>query len=203
MKYKIRWSKDEIKELTKKYFYYIEHRREAEIVFNRKWNAVYMKAYCLGIAQKGKILMKSNKKCSIFLGCHVAERVLSHVFKDVQRMPIHNKGFDFICNKGFKIDVKSSYLHKNNTYQFIMNRNKIADYFLCIGFDNREDLNPQHIWLIKADDICMSDKSKRIFKEMSAISIKNNLEGLSKYSEYELTDKLQEMITCCNILKKS
>ena len=37
-----------------------------------------------------------------FLGCYIGERIFSHVFKDVQRMSLNNKGYDIICNKGFK-----------------------------------------------------------------------------------------------------
>jgi len=135
--------------------------------------------------------MKTNKNCSVFLGVYVAERVLSHVFKDVERMPFNNPGYDFICNKGFKIDVKSSCLRTNNSYYFNIKYNKIADYFLLIGFDNRKDLNPQHIWLIK----------NNLVNEIKALIITNNINGLSKYSNYELTEKLKETIECCNKLK--
>jgi len=92
-----------------------------------------------------------NKECPMFLGVHVAERVLSHAFKDVNVMPLNNQGYDFICNKGMKIDVKSSCLHRNRNTQywnFHIRHNTTADFFLCLAFDNREDLNPLHAWLI-------------------------------------------------------
>lgn len=89
-----------------------------------------------------------NRECPQFLGVHIAERVLSHVFKDVERMPILNHGYDFICNRGKKIDVKSSCLWKNGCWGFYINRNTIADYFLCLAFDNRKDLTPLHAWII-------------------------------------------------------
>jgi len=145
------------------------------------------------------------KDCGIFLGCHVAERVLSYVFKDVKRMPYGNKGFDFICNKGFKIDSKAScLLKKRNNYSFAIRNNKIADYFLCIGFDNRENLNPQHIWLIKGDEMIRRVKVKHSkLNELKGLSIKNNNYGLSKLSKYELTDKLKDTIKCCDMLKSN
>jgi len=134
--------------------------------------------------------MEKNKNCPMFLGCHIAERVLSHVFKDVERMPANNPGFDFICNKGMKIDVKSSCLHKNR-YLFTLNCNKIADYILLIGFDNRENLNPQHIWLIKNE----------LINEVKSLAITNTEPCLLELSKYELTDKLKETIECCTKLK--
>ena len=95
----------------------------------------------------GQRLYHENRECASFLGVHVAERVLSHVFKDVERMPMHNPGFDFVCNKGKKIDVKSSCQRKDGRWDFHISRNTIADYFLCIAFDNRRDLNPLNVWL--------------------------------------------------------
>ncbi len=58
--------------------------------------------------------MSDNRECSSFLGCHIAEQVLSKTFKDVEIMPPSNPGYDFICNKGKKIDVKSSCLRYKN-----------------------------------------------------------------------------------------
>ena len=55
-----------------------------------------------------KMAYMNNTACSLFLGVHVAERVLSHVFKQVKRMPNGNVGYDFTCARGRKIDVKSA-----------------------------------------------------------------------------------------------
>ena len=141
------------------------------------------------------------KDCGIFLGCHVAERVLSYVFKDVKRMPYGNKGFDFICNKGHKIDSKASCLNDDNIYMFDIKHNKIADYFLLIGFDDRENLNPQHIWLIKGDELMYQVKICRKLSDFESFPISNNYKSLSKLLRYELTDKLKEVITYCDMLK--
>jgi len=186
------WTEQEIKKLRENYFYYLEHKEEAEDYFRRKWYLISLKSSNLGITS-----MKINKKCSQFLGCNVAEKVLSHVFIDVKRMPYRNKGFDFICNRGHKIDSKSSCLHENR-YIFVIKHNKIADYFLCIGFDNRENLNPKHIWLIKNDEIINKNSE---LKNLYSLSITNTEYGLFKFSKYELTDKLKETIECCSTLK--
>ncbi len=209
----MKWTLEQIKELKEKYSYYLEHNNEAEEYFQKSWCSIKSKASTMEITS-----MKINKKCSLFLGCNVAERILSHVFKDVEKMPIHNKGFDFICNKGFKIDSKASCLHKYNNYVFVINRNKIADYFLLIGFDNREDLNPQHVWLIKGDEIIKYYgkfnknvnkngicKKLNEFNDIVIVNTHNSLYSydLSNFSKYELTDKLKETITCCDTLKNN
>lgn len=96
-----------------------------------------------------------NKTCSSYLGIHVAERVLRHVFKDVETMPYGNRGYDVICNHGKLIDIKSACVLSSLVdgieylrWLFTIERNTIADYFLCIAFDNRMDLDPLYIWLL-------------------------------------------------------
>ena len=42
----------------------------------------------------------TNKKSTNYLGCTIAEKVLSKVFKDVKVMSYGNPGYDFICSKG-------------------------------------------------------------------------------------------------------
>ncbi len=192
-KIKHQWSEEEIKMLKSNYQYYLTHKKEAESFFGLDWIKIQNTAIYLKITS-----MKTNKNCAQFLGCHVAERVLSHVFKDVKRMPYNNKGYDFVCNKGFKIEVKSSCLNKNNRYTFQNLNNKTANYFLLITFDNRKDLNPQHIWLIKSDEILNNYKEINKYK---TLILTNTEIYLSKYSKYELTDKLKETIECCSTLK--
>ncbi len=192
------WIEEQIKDLSENYSYYLEHHEEAEIKLKRKWKAISAKAYLLNITS-----MEINKKCGVFLGCYVAERVLSHIFKDVERTPYGSLGYDFVCNKGFKIDVKSCCLHvRDNNYTFHINLNEYADYFLCIGFDNRTDLNPQHIWLIKCNELIKTQRrGYKKLSEFKTLIITSNINGLSKFSKYELTDKLKETIECCNSLK--
>lgn len=134
-------------------------------------------------------LMSDSKDSPSYLGIHIAERILSKIFEDVTRMPSNNKGYDFICKKGHKIDVKSACL-SDNKWQFNLNGNKIANYFLFLAFDNREDLEPKHIWIIKNDNINVKSKT-----------ITNNNKSINKWSNYEKTDKLKELQKYCDILK--
>jgi hypothetical protein len=105
-------------------------------------------------------------------------------------MPYGNKGFDFICNNGYKIDVKSATLlgKKYKRWCFGIEHNQIANYFLCLAFDNREDLNPLHIWLIPGNNV-----NKR-----TSISISPNT--LNKFDRYKL-DRLDKIKLCCNKLR--
>ena len=133
-----------------------------------------------------------NKQCAAFLGVHVAERVLAKVFKDVKQMPNGNKGFDFVCNKGKKIDVKSActrtHDRQSDKWDFHIGKNKIADYFLCLAFDNREDLNPLYIWLIPAHQV----------NHLVSASISEST--LSRWDEYKLD--INKVTACCNSIKR-
>lgn len=139
--------------------------------------------------------MEDNKECTLWLGVHVAERVLSKIFDNVTRMPIQNPGYDFICSKGYKVDVKSACKSKCGKYygwSFILRTNRIADYFLFLAFDNRNDLNPMHIWLVKNYGSVINKKGFRIIDTCGE---------LEKWKQYERTDKLNELIHCCDSIR--
>ena len=50
--------------------------------------------------------MNINKNCTQWLGICIAENLLPEIFENVEMMPYGNPGFDALCNKGFKLDVK-------------------------------------------------------------------------------------------------
>jgi hypothetical protein len=128
-----------------------------------------------------------NKYCPDYLGCCVAETLLSNVFSTVIKTPRGNIGYDFICGKGFKIDVKSSCRDKNNRWKFNIHKNKIADYFCCLAFDNRKSITPIHFWIIpgiELNDIICTTISKSTIK---------------RWSDYE--KPISKIISCCNTLK--
>ena len=149
--------------------------------------------------------MIDNKECTMWLGYHIAERLLSKIFKNVERMPYNHPGYDFICDKGYKINVKTSCLlkHKNRNgmfWCFSIGNNKDVDYFMLLAFDNRKDLNPIHIWLIKGDEVLITRNTSKKLNERYSITIYPTQE--LKYNKYEQISKLERLINCCNILKK-
>lgn len=149
------------------------------------------------------IPFNKNKECSSYLGVYIAERVLSKTFENVQRMPMNNHGYDFICNKGFKIDVKSACNRKSDgNWIFNIKKNIIADYFLLIAFDSRESLSPTHVWLIKGDTKIITRKSTSNLNEKNNLLISNSVNILDRYKQYELIDKLEKTVECCNSLKQ-
>jgi hypothetical protein len=143
--------------------------------------------------RESKTRMNTNKTCAQYLGVVVAENVLSKVFPNVTRMLNGNPGYDFVCAKGRKIDVKSSsaHYHKNGSMYWVFNicRNDIADYFMLIAFDDRKNLNPLKLWLIPGGKI----------SHLYGTSVSENT--VSKWAEYALP--IDEVVKCCDNIRES
>lgn len=136
--------------------------------------------------------MTTNNTCSRWLGEYVAEQVLAKSFEHVIKMPNNNPGFDFICGKGNRIDVKSSCtIISTRSWKFNINKNCIAEYFLCLAFDNRETLNPLHVWLIPS----------YIINNKVSFTISSSKKSLLKWSLYE--QSLDKVLLCCEHMKES
>ena len=156
----------------------------------RKANPDKAKAsYMCSRRKRGVLPFDKNKDCGQFLGIHVAERVLSHVFKNVKRMPLHHK-FDFLCSKGKKIDVKSACPPGNRKgWQFHIRRNASADYFLCLAFNDRKNLDPLYAWLIPGDKV----------NHLMTASISPTT--IHKWDSYQID--ISKVVACCNVLKEA
>ena len=116
-------------------------------------------------------------ECSIWLGA-VAERALSGYFRDIERMPYGNKGYDFQCDRGFKIDVKASrLLHTGSSYRwkYQIRKNKVPDYFLCVGLEADKTPVPRHVWLIPG----------HVVNCAVGFSIPEDIDRRSKWMQYE------------------
>ena len=162
--------------------------------YSRRWkknNKVKVQIYSTKYNRRnGHQPMSENKDCASFLGCHIAEQTLAKIFKNVIRMPPNNPGYDFICNKGMKIDVKSatSHMHsKVRRWGFKVHNNPNTDYFLFLAFDNRIELNPLYLWLVPSNIVNM----------YHGITLSEST--LSKWDKYTLP--IDKVITCCDTLR--
>lgn len=135
--------------------------------------------------------MYENKDCATYLGIVVGERLCKHLFNDVEMMSYGHSGYDLICNKGMKIDVKTAVVTlnngKNQHWQFTISKNKIADYFILVAIDNRTDLNLIHQWLIPGEVI--NNKMK----------IAVYLNTVHKWSQWE--KNINDAQLCCTAMK--
>jgi len=138
--------------------------------------------------RKYKGTSKTNKTCTVWLG-NRSEIILMNMFDKVERMPYGTPGYDFICGLDYKIDCKSSCLTKNRlkSWMFRIRQNKMADFFLCLALDNRNDMNPLYIWLIPA----------YIVNNLTGLRISEST--LDRWSKYERP--LDKVLQCCNTMK--
>ncbi len=160
--------------------------REQNIDKSRAYSREY------GYRKGNKHPMETATDSASYLGVYIAERALSKFFDDIRRMPNGNPGYDFICRNGYKIDVKSSCRHHRNhspIWEFGIRRNTKADYFLLVAFDDRESLNPEHVWLIPG----------HVINDHSGLGITDTLKGLSRFSEYE--KPLDRLIEGCEAIR--
>ena len=137
--------------------------------------------------KNGVLPMSENKDCASYLGVYVAETLLKNIFKDVVMMPYGNPGYDFICNRDKLIDSKSACINVNGGWEFKIYLNKIADFFVCTAFDNREDLNVLHVWMIPGSEVNHL-KSVRICPST-----------IHKWDQYKLD--VDKASACCNEMK--
>jgi len=144
----------------------------------------------------GHISMFKNKECGAYLGIAVAEKLVRHLFENVVRMPNNNPGFDFICAKDKKIDVKSACIKLRNSrttnkkypvWGFHIEQNKTADYFLLLAFNNRADLEPLYMWLIPG----------HVLNELTSASIFPST--IHKWDEWR--QDIDQARICCTALK--
>jgi len=138
--------------------------------------------------EHGHLSMHENKECAQYLGISVTEKLIYRYFRDVIRMRNGNPGYDMICNRGKLIEVKSSCLLKSGGWQFHIGRNTIAEYFVLVAWDNREDLNIMHVWLIPG----------HVLSHLVSASISPST--VAKWSQYE--KDVTKMMACCNAMKE-
>lgn len=79
---------------------------------------------------------KEDRNDTRFIGIYIAENGMNKLYENSKRMILNNIGYDIICPKGYKIDVKATVLNRYNNFDFGINKNMIADYFALIGFNN-------------------------------------------------------------------
>lgn len=140
-----------------------------------------------------QVSMYENKDCAAYLGIVIGERLIRHLFNDVEAMPYDFPDYDFICNKGKKINVKTACMtsqsKKYYRWKFTIRNNKIPDFFILVAFDNLTDLNLLHIWMIPGNEI----------NNNSGKSIRPST--IHKWDKWKLNIKDAQL--CCTEMKKN
>lgn len=159
--------------------------------------------------KKGTSPMEDNEDCSSWLGVYIGEIILSKAFSNIVRMPNNNPKFDWICDKGFKIERKTAVLI-NGCWSYNVKYNNIADYFLLIAFDNRTNLEPMHIWLIKTEEMVRKGTRAGGYTidkmwNRKSIQICNNVRSpmsFKYFEKFEWINKLEKIKELCRSKKE-
>ena len=178
----------------------------AEFGSYKKKGKTYIMSWCGGCAlvyhrvherervhRAGGKPARENPECSGYIA-DLAEQICAHYFDGVKRMPNCHPGYDLICRKGFRIDVKSScrikirsHPNASDQWMFTLKRNSVADYFLCLAFRDRETREPEHIWLIPSETV----------NHLFVLGIAES--RLAKWAEFE--KPLDKVLACCSSLR--
>ena len=135
---------------------YAKHLRDGNVEYRRRYLREWR--YVNGI----QVPMSENVDCAHYLGTYIAERkygriILPEIFGNIEReMPYGNPKYDFVVTGNIKIDIKSCCLRKLKGWigwEPHIRFNNVTDYFVILAFDDRENLNLIHVWLIGKDEI--------------------------------------------------
>ena len=174
-----------------------------DILAKRKGFEDYNEEHRSYVHNTGRQLPKEvNKKCPAYFGSFT-ESLMIQTFEDPIKMPYGNKGFDWTCKRGDKIDNKSVCLSLNIPYWegwiFSIEYNNIADWFILSAWDDRDSLTPLHVWIFHKNDIVRERK----FWRRDSFSITNKPNHLKKFESYEASNRFDKLKDICDKTKTS
>ena len=148
-----------------------------------------------------RVSMYEDRSTDVHLGVVVGESLVGAYYTDLVAMDYGCSGFDFISSDGFKIDSKIASLalgddgcRRDKAWVFNIRKNTEADFFCCIGVDNKQDLNVICAWLIPSN--AKTTKGTEVC-ELTGLAISKS--NIDFWKDYELdTDILNEL---CSELK--
>jgi hypothetical protein len=136
--------------------------------------------------------MEEAEDCSAYFGVCIGEKYVSQTFEGSKPAPYGTPGYDWEWN-GLKVQHKARCLNTLGVLYWRFTRldyNKIAQKFVLSGWDNRDALNPKHIWIFDKDEI-MSDGLP--FWNRNDIKIYDTPKGLAEYAKNEDVYRLNKL----------
>jgi len=112
-----------------------------------------------------------------FIGQVVVRKVLNvDLEHDCNCSQGFGSSYDLYDKKYGKMDVKTAKLNKNNIWIFHFAYKKIANSYICLGFD-KDRKHILKVWIIP---------NKGIYKDLNSCIIINTKYSLDKYKEFEV-----------------
>jgi hypothetical protein len=164
-----------------------------------------------------------NPDCPRYFGEYIERKYVSQIFEDavpfeykrdiLGRITDKRKPYDYICCRGLKIKHVASCLRmdKNHVqkltgehlpyFAYAIKRNSIPDAWVFSAWNNREDLEPLFVWIIKGHEEFITQVKKGPFWDRKTFTVYFNERGIKKMKRYEVTKKLDRLKEVCKLNK--
>lgn len=174
-----------------------------------------------------------NEYFPIYFGINIGEKLFKSFLEEIIFEYVkwtgkcsNDEGIDFICknpkqeflnrypqfkliiDKEYRIQLKLRrliYEQERAKWEYSIEYNNLADYFILSGWSNEEILRPMYIWMIQRDEIVKYGKGngiKRPFYKRSKFSITNKPNYLKEFEKYELKYDLEKLKELYNKMNK-
>ena len=167
---------------------------------------------------KGHMPMDENPDCPLYFGEYIEKKYVMTIFEDVipfespkneyGRLLDNHKKYDWICKNEKKIKhiascvrLDDSHIYKNGDripyFGYSIRRNKVPDYYMLSGWDNRESLEPQFVWLVNNKEDFRTQYGYRKFWRTETFLIYITKKGISRMEKYEMNNILEKLKDSC------
>lgn len=164
-----------------------------------------------------------NKSCPLYFGDYIEKKYVMQIFEDpipfeykkddMGRIIDRTKPYDYICKNGFKLKHIASckrtdkfhvlnYLDDILYWGYLIRRNNVPDYYILSAWDDRNSLNPLYVWIIRGDEIFITQRSQKPFWDRYTFVVYDTRSGIDRMSKYEVGDKLEQLREVCKIARK-
>lgn len=165
-----------------------------------------------------------NKDCSRYFGNYMEKKYVMQIFEDpipfeyekdkMGRIIDRTKPYDYICKKGLKIKhiascIRTDKLHVISCFgdpllywEYLIKNNNVPDYYILSAWNDRDSLEPLYVWIIRGDEIFITQRSQKPFWDRSTFAVYDTRKGIDRMSKYEATNRLEQLREICRIARK-
>lgn len=185
-----------------------DYQRKCRKDYKREWTRKW--AHDTGRS----ISMSENKDCASWLGVNegepLFEKFLKKIFEYVEKTDYLDGGIDFNCKKPrqefinkyphlelnklrdeectLQLRIRCLTFYKNcdwSGWKFNLDNNN-SDFTILCGYDNRDNLEPVHIWMFYKNNIIRNEE----FWKKKFLTITDTPNSIKQFEKFELKEEL-------------
>lgn len=153
-----------------------------------------------------------NKECTRYFGDYIEREYVMRIFENVVplKKELYSKHlrrpYDYECKNGFKLKHVASCIRIDSSHEipywgFLIKRNNIPDYWVLSAWDDRESLNPKYVWIIRGDEIFVTQVSRKPFYDRESLTVYATKKSIERMSKYDATSRLEQLKDICNVAR--